>query len=282
MIRNLVCSNLRLHIDKSESSHMVFNTINSMFHFPSRTTHIGLWQEILKSTVELPEDIPPLINKIKSIVEELQRTGFAFTKDSFLSVALQLGFPSSFSGINTVLGARLQGSPDTAILDRETKEAIRAETHRLSSASTDDFPNLSALSIDDHGAQLRFQTLICEMLGTCEVYRPPSHHTPTLTGHMKPFFRITESTPAHLRCCFDCGNKGHWAKNLLCTHSPSYWGDQPTQGLTRGSFRVDVADASQSTPLPHAVYSSEGSLTKDWNRVMVYWTQGRITMLPTR
>lgn len=269
MIRNSVCPNLRLHIDESESAFTVFGKIKSMFHFPSRTTHISIWQDLLKCTVDSPSDIPAHINRMKSKVEELQRTGFSFTKDSLLGILMQLGLPHAFSSINTVLDARLRGNPDASISARETEEAIRAETHRLSSNAADDYPNVAALNINNSqqsfGTKSRFQSPRRDVPDSRDVYRPPHHTTPSPT-QTKPSFRITENTPAHLQRCFDCGNKGHWAKSPQCPNPTSHRGESPSQGSTRGSYRANLADANHLSPLPNAVYSSEGSLTEDWGK----------------
>lgn len=113
LIRNSVCAALRLHIDESKSSNTVFNKLKSMFHFPSRTIHMSIWQEILKSNIDSPDEVPGHINKVKSKIEELQRTGFSFPKDSVLSIMMQMGLSPTFSSINAVLDARLRISPDT-------------------------------------------------------------------------------------------------------------------------------------------------------------------------
>lgn len=131
MIRNSVCPALPLHIDESESAHTVFNKIKAMFHFSSRPTHMRIWQDILKTTFDSPEDIPAHINKVKSKIEELQRTGFSFSKDSLLSIMMQLGLSPTFSSINAVLDVRLQSSPNTAISAREMEEKSQYALHRI-------------------------------------------------------------------------------------------------------------------------------------------------------
>lgn len=161
------------------------------------------------------DDIPAHINRVKSKVEELQRTGFSFNKDLFLGIAMQLDLPQGFSNVNTVLNARLRGSPDTHILARETEEAIRAETHRVNTTTTEDYPNIGGHSRYNSRSRSP-ETLRRDTQPNRDVYRPPHQATP---GVNKPFFRITENTPPHLQRCFDCGNKGHWAKTTLCPHS---------------------------------------------------------------
>ncbi|KAG0145836.1 hypothetical protein CROQUDRAFT_658219 [Cronartium quercuum f. sp. fusiforme G11] len=63
----IVCSIDDLFISQIECSWLVkatFDYISSMFHFPSRTTHIGHWQDVLTSRFELGDSLNAHLTKI--------------------------------------------------------------------------------------------------------------------------------------------------------------------------------------------------------------------------
>ncbi|KAG0139845.1 hypothetical protein CROQUDRAFT_54137 [Cronartium quercuum f. sp. fusiforme G11] len=138
-------------IERSWSAKATFDYISSMFHFPSRTTHIGHWQDILTSKFEPGDSLNAHLMKIRSKIEDLDRTGFEWSKDSILGICMQLSLPTtgeiSFTNINMVLDARLRSSPAVKITARKTEEAIRAEYHRLGAIEHTVMPNIAALNL---------------------------------------------------------------------------------------------------------------------------------------
>ncbi|KAG0150155.1 hypothetical protein CROQUDRAFT_652563, partial [Cronartium quercuum f. sp. fusiforme G11] len=98
-------------IEHSWSAKVTFDYISSMFHFPSRTTHIGHWQDILTSQFEPGDSLNAHLTKIRSKIEDLDCTGFEWSKDSILGICMQLSLLTtgdvSFINVNMVLDARL-------------------------------------------------------------------------------------------------------------------------------------------------------------------------------
>lgn len=119
MIDLSVSEGLSAQIDDESSARSIFESLQGIFHFPSRTTHLGLWQEETALRSERGGSVGDHLTKIKGKVEELDRTGFEWSKDSILGVLMQLSLPTagdhSFNNVNVTLEARLKTAPDQQI-----------------------------------------------------------------------------------------------------------------------------------------------------------------------
>lgn len=157
MIHTLVCHSvvpaIASQLDCSLSAKETYDRVVKMFHFLSRTTHLSLWLDIITKRMNSLEDVLPHLNKIWAWIDDLDRAGFVWTKDSILGICYQLGLPThddiDFSNVNVVLDAHARQSPDIKITARETKEAIRAESHPLAARDTLGFPNVAALRLSN-------------------------------------------------------------------------------------------------------------------------------------
>ncbi|KAG0144237.1 hypothetical protein CROQUDRAFT_660195 [Cronartium quercuum f. sp. fusiforme G11] len=139
-------------IECSWSAKAMFKYIVSMFHFPSRTTHVSVWQEMSNIKFDPPGDsLNEYLSTIRAKIDELDRTGFEWMKDSFLSMQMQLGLPTSrdftFGNISMILDAHLRHSQELKITACKTEAAVRAEYHQMGSADSSTMPNLAALSL---------------------------------------------------------------------------------------------------------------------------------------
>ncbi|KAG0140134.1 hypothetical protein CROQUDRAFT_665591, partial [Cronartium quercuum f. sp. fusiforme G11] len=145
-------------IERSWSAKVTFEYIVSMFHFPSRTTHVSVWQEMSNMKFDPPSDsLNEYLSTVQAKIDKLDRTGFEWTKDSFLSMQMQLGLPTSgdfmFGNISTILDACLRHSQETKILARETEAAIRAKYHWMGNADASTMPNLATLQLGNMNRQ---------------------------------------------------------------------------------------------------------------------------------
>ncbi|KAG0143164.1 hypothetical protein CROQUDRAFT_661663, partial [Cronartium quercuum f. sp. fusiforme G11] len=145
-------------IERSWSAKATFEYIVSMFHFPSRTTHVSVWQEMSNTKFDPPSDsLNEYLSTVQAKIDELDRTSFEWMKDSFLSMQMQLGLPTSgdfaFGNVSTILDARLRHSQETKISAREMEAAIRAEYHRMGNADASTMLNLAALQLGNVNRQ---------------------------------------------------------------------------------------------------------------------------------
>ncbi|KAG0146326.1 hypothetical protein CROQUDRAFT_33227, partial [Cronartium quercuum f. sp. fusiforme G11] len=120
-----------LQLDRTWSAKKTFDYIQSMFHFPSRMTHVTTWNDLLATRFEPGDLLNNYLTTIRSKIDELDWTSFEWMKDSILRLAMQLGLPKggdmSFSNVNMVLDARLRNAPSIKVTACETEEVIRAE-----------------------------------------------------------------------------------------------------------------------------------------------------------
>lgn len=128
LIRHSVVPAISSQLERTLSAKETFDCIVKMFHFPSQKTHMSMWVDLTSQRVKSLDGILAHLNKIRSRIDDLNRAGFTWSKDSIFGVCYQLGLPTSgdvdFSNVNVVLEARARHSPDTNITARETKEAI--------------------------------------------------------------------------------------------------------------------------------------------------------------
>ncbi|KAG0148096.1 hypothetical protein CROQUDRAFT_655219 [Cronartium quercuum f. sp. fusiforme G11] len=93
-------------VERSWSAKRTFDHIVSMFHFPSRTSHVTTWLELRSIKFEPGDSLNDYLSKVRAKVDELDRTGFEWTKDSILSIQMQLGLPMSgefsFNNVNMI------------------------------------------------------------------------------------------------------------------------------------------------------------------------------------
>ncbi|KAG0150242.1 hypothetical protein CROQUDRAFT_652669 [Cronartium quercuum f. sp. fusiforme G11] len=83
--------------------------IISMFHFPSQMSHVMTWLELRSIKFEPGDLLNDYLSKVRVKVDELDRTGFKWMKDSVLSIQMQLGLLMSadflFNNVNMILDA---------------------------------------------------------------------------------------------------------------------------------------------------------------------------------
>ncbi|KAG0144142.1 hypothetical protein CROQUDRAFT_660305 [Cronartium quercuum f. sp. fusiforme G11] len=110
----IVCSidnSFILQIKRSWSAKGTFDYLKSLFHFPSRTTHIGHWQDVLATKFEPGDSLNIHLAKIQLKIEDLDWNSFEWSKDSILGICMQLSMPTlgdvSFANVNMVLDACL-------------------------------------------------------------------------------------------------------------------------------------------------------------------------------
>ncbi|KAG0143133.1 hypothetical protein CROQUDRAFT_96640 [Cronartium quercuum f. sp. fusiforme G11] len=131
MIKNYLST--KQPADKECYDEKTFDYIVLMFHFPSWTSHMTTWQELGNMKFEPGDSLNEYLSKVQVKIDELDRTGFEWTKDSILGIQIQLGLPTSgefsFSNVNMILDACLCNSQETKVMAWEMEEAIQVEYH---------------------------------------------------------------------------------------------------------------------------------------------------------
>ncbi|KAG0151184.1 hypothetical protein CROQUDRAFT_651391, partial [Cronartium quercuum f. sp. fusiforme G11] len=200
-----------VQIKRSWSAKKTFDYIISMFHFPS-------------------DSLNEYLSRVRAKVDELDRTGFKWTRDSFLSMQMQLGLPTSgefsFNNVNMILNARLRHSHETKITAREMEEAIRAEYHRMGATDLSTLPNIAALQLGGNRQQPTYQ--IPARQESRHNYLPQTHppqQHPRAPPSTQPIRSTATNNNDWYRYCFCCGGEGHWATACeLNPESPNYTG----------------------------------------------------------
>ncbi|KAG0147616.1 hypothetical protein CROQUDRAFT_91334 [Cronartium quercuum f. sp. fusiforme G11] len=191
---------------------------------------------------------------VRAKVDELDRTGFKWTKDSFLSMQMQLGLPMSgdftFRNVSTILDTCLRHSQEMKILAHEIEAAIRAKYHQMGSVDTSTMPNLAALHLGNMNRQ--------------QTYRIPAHQEQCRTYPVQnhPTQHHPQCTPTH--------TQGHWATACkLNPDSPNYTGNCAHATTQLRHVGANLADVDRNEfnpegPLPEGIFMSEGTLMEPW------------------
>lgn len=154
-------------------------------------------------------------------IEELDRAGFSWSKDSVKGIFYQLGLSPSFTNVSNVLNTRLRMSPESPIGAKEVEEIIRSTNNDLghdgslvttfNSIELDDDPGAAGrasmnFNAYDHHRQGRGS------FGR-EVYQAPAFRGSSFSGRGTITNRATPPTRTYgrdLRHCLACGEEGHW------------------------------------------------------------------------
>ncbi|KAG0151975.1 hypothetical protein CROQUDRAFT_405826 [Cronartium quercuum f. sp. fusiforme G11] len=262
-------------IERSWSAKKTFDYIVSMFHFPSRTSHVTTWLEMGNTKFTPGDSLNEYLSRVRAKVDELDRTGFEWTRDSFLSMQMQLGLPTSgefsFNNVNMILDARLRHSHETKITARETEEAIRAEYHRMGATDPSTLPNIAALQLGGNRQQPTYRIPAHQ-----EPRRsyPPQTHPPQQHQRAPPSTQPIRSTATNnndrYRYCFCCGGEGHWATACEWNpESPNYTGNRARQSnrpprVGANLANIECPELEPDGPLPEGIFTSEGALTEPW------------------
>lgn len=283
LVRHSVVPAITSQLDRSLSAKETYDRIVKMFHFPSRTTHLSLWLELTSERLTDLGDVLPYLNKVRSRIDDLDRAGFVWSKDSILGVCYQLGLPTNgdvdFSNVNVVLDARSRNLPDVSVTARETEEAIRAEAHWLTARDTTGMPNIAALHLTNpnlsqrgHAPSAPYRSSDVAAFGTRRhlTSQLTVSQTPPRSQYQPQTAQGTggrNTTPApgsaiysmpKFKHSFHCNGTGHWAAD--CPLDPN------RRSTTARANQADVSSSltDPDGPLPHDIWTSEGALTDDW------------------
>lgn len=87
------------------SARHAFTKVQSMFFFPSRSTHLSTWKDLLDMKFTDGYDLADYLKRVELKIEELDRASFSWSKDSIKGVFYQLGLSSSFTNVSNVLNS---------------------------------------------------------------------------------------------------------------------------------------------------------------------------------
>lgn len=251
IIELLVLVDIARKLAGSPSARHAFLKVRSMFFFPSRSAHLATWKDLLEIKFSDGSDLADYLKRVELRIEELDRAGFSWTKDSIKGIFYQLGLTPSFTNVSNVLNSRLRATPETPIGAKEVEEAVRSTNDDL---SRDGSLVASFNSInfgDDPGAAghtdmtfnvYEHQHQGCGMPGR-GVYRPPAFRGSSVGGRGTIINRMAPPARTYtrdLRHCLACGKEGHWVR--FCPHMR----EKDTTQSTRSIPSTSNPTASQS------------------------------------
>lgn len=269
-----------------------------MFFFLSRSAHLSTWKEILNVKYTDGSDLAEYLKRVDVKIEELDRAGFCWSKDSTKGTSYQLGLSSSFRNVSNVLNSRLRPTPDVLIGAKEVEEIIRSTNDDLGrDGSLVTSFNSVGLGKDPAGdPDMNFNAYNQRYQGwgmaSCGVYWPPSLRGSMFNsrGTVRRMTPVTRTSARDFRHCLACGEEGHWVR--FCPHmkdplstprttlsatnpnTPS-----PSQFNPSRNFRFNLVDANGTEfqaeasiapeygdlSLPEGIWGSEGNLTEAWD-----------------
>ncbi|KAG0139567.1 hypothetical protein CROQUDRAFT_101359 [Cronartium quercuum f. sp. fusiforme G11] len=132
----------------SGSARSAMATIWSLFFFPSHSAHITAWKEAHDHKLTEGMDVGTYLRKMDMMAMDLEHTGFKWTKDSMLGMWYQLGLPSSYANVSTVLNAHFRAQPDRPVSAHEVEEAIQAENQEHGTPGSSTLASFNAIDLN--------------------------------------------------------------------------------------------------------------------------------------
>lgn len=96
MIKLTVSPNIRSQLHNTFSAKETYEKIKSILNLPN-PSDLELWREILNTRYDPNETLSVYIDRMKSKFDELNQTGFEWSRESMTSVFLHMDFPNNIT-----------------------------------------------------------------------------------------------------------------------------------------------------------------------------------------